>query len=336
MGYHKLSRNFALCLTIVIALAAFAPFAFADAHLPDNLQKIVAYNDEMTASLLMKLSLAVAFLAGTLTILSPCILPLLPAYLSYACREKKDITRMTLVFFAGFALVFSAFGIVAGIIGERSYSALQHPAVIVFAGILLVVLGMLSFLGMGFASPLRKKMIAGNGGRAVFAQGLLFALGWTACVGPILGGILGIAALQGSIARAVLLMFFYSLGIFVPLFILSIAYDRFDIGSRKWMQGKGYQIRLFGKAFTLTIPNMISGVLLAGIGAVFIIFRGTGVVNGWNIFGTSQYFYGLQRWLLGFAYADTMGITTLAIFIGIVIVSVIRMRVKKKEGGKDE
>src|SRR3989344_3575300 len=122
----KMRKNalFLLTVVVLIILAAVA-LAAENESIPIGLQKILEYNQENTQMISTKASFVIAFIAGMMGILSPCILPFVPAYFSYTFKEKKDITKMTLVFFAGFSIVFIALGMIAGYLGQQSMIAVQ-------------------------------------------------------------------------------------------------------------------------------------------------------------------------------------------------------------------
>ena len=145
-------------------------------------------------------------------------------------------------------------------------------------------------------------------------MGIAFAAGWSACLGPILFGILSIAAVLGNYAYAAFLMFSYSLGIFVPLFILSFFYDKYNFGRSRLVKGK--TISLAGTKIHST--KLISGVLFMIIGLVFIFYQGTGGINNFDITGTKQFFYDWQRALFGLQYANIAGLIILVAFLLLV------------------
>ncbi len=277
------------------------------AQLPPALQKIKDYNKQVSLDFSVKVSFLIAFAAGVLGILSPCILPFLPAYFSYTFKEKKNITLMTLVFFFGFALVFVLMGMVAGLVGEQTIVALQQRWLVVLGGLIIVGMGVLTLRGRGFSSLIHFNHKFENDVPGVFLMGIAFALGWTACLGPILAGILGIGAILGNMWQAGLLMFFYALGNLVPLFLLSFFYDKFKLSESKFIKGRMIAFNLFGKLREVHSTNFISGLLFLLIGFIIIFFEGTGVLNTWDILGTKQYFYSLQNWLLGWEYANVAG-----------------------------
>ena len=279
-----------LFLVFFFVISIFVPSAFATTHLPDGLLAGEAYTHEQAATFLLTFSFFAAFLAGIITLFSPCILPLVPAYFSYTFKEKTKISIMTLSFFLGFTLMFIALGIGATLLGVASLSLLQEKIsfAIQIAGALILLFGIMTFFGGGFSGIILRKRTE-NDIAGVFLYGILFALGWTACIGPVLAGILTMTAVFHNYLTAALFMFFYSLGIFFPLFLLSLFYDRFFM--QKLQQ-------FFGKTIDTSLSNILSGILLICIGLVFIIWKGTAPINGFSYFGLKEYFYTLQRLVL--------------------------------------
>ena len=301
----------------------------AQSDIPVGLQKIIDFNTKSTQEFAVKTSFFIAFIAGILGILSPCILPFIPAYFSYTFKEKKNITKMTFVFFLGFTLVFIIMGVIAGFLGAQVLSVVQGGWVVTIAGIFIVILGFMTLFGKGFSSFIKIRHKFRNDVPGVFLLGVFFAMGWTACLGPILAGILGIGAILNNIFYSALLLFFYSLGNLVPLFLLSIFYDKFNLANSKFIQGKMFKFNLFRKNFEIHSTNLMSGILFMLVGAVIVIFQGTAVVNTWDIFGTRQYFYSVQDALIGFKYANLLGIILLLGFI--ICIGLFLWRYKEKK-----
>lgn len=317
-------------LFIIVILSSTLVFAQLD--FPVGLQKIIDFNNQSTAEFAVKISFFIAFIAGILGILSPCILPFLPAYFSYTFKEKKNITRMTLVFFLGFSTVFITMGVIAGFIGAQVLTVIQSDWLVITAGVFIILLGIMSLLGKGFSSFIKFKHKPKNDILGTFLLGMFFAIGWTACLGPILAGILGIGAILGNIWYSALLLFFYSLGNLVPLFILSIFYDKLNLSQSKFMKGKMFEFSLAGKKYHIHSTNLISGSLFLLIGFVIVIFKGTTIVNKFDIFGTRQYFYSIQRQLIEWQYANTLGIIVFLLFI--MILGIFLWRYKLKNNSK--
>ena len=292
-------------------------------YLPPALQKIKDYNLALASSNALKITFVVAFLAGMLGILSPCILPFLPAYFAYTFKEKKNITQMTLIFFLGFSLVFVTMGVIAGYAGEQTLGAIQSPFLTRIAGLFLITMGILLFMGKGFSSFFQfhtkfKRDVLGT-----FLFGIAFAIGWTACMGPILSGILAIGALLHNIYYAALLLFFYSLGNLVPLFIISFFYDTFNISKKTWLTT---EVTFMSK--TLPLTSLISSILFTALGLILLIFGGTALFNTLDLLSTKQYFYTVQNAILNYPHASLVGTILLIAFI--VITVVVIKRSKKK------
>ncbi len=312
----------------ITAIAIFATHIFAQSDLPTGLQKIIDFNKQSTADFAVKISFFIAFVAGTLGVLSPCILPFLPAYFSYTFKEKKNITWMTFTFFLGFSLVFIAMGAIAGFIGEQSLAVIQQKWLVVIAGIFMIILGLITLKGKKVCSYINLNKKCKDDTLGTFLFGVFFAFGWTACVGPILAGILGIGAILGNIWYSALLLFFYSLGNLIPLFVLSILYDKFNLSQSKFIQGKILELSILGKRFCVHSTNLISGLLFIIIGVILVIYKGTAIFNTWDIFGTKTYFYSVQRQLIDWQYANIFGVV--AFFLFIIVIGWFLWKYKKK------
>lgn len=285
---------------------------------PIGLQRLLEANQKQTLDFSVKISFFIAFVAGMLGILSPCILPFLPAYFSYTFKEKKNITLMTFIFFLGFSTVFVGLGIFAGIVGETSLSILQTSTLINISGAFLIVFGLMSLFGKGFSSFIHITKKFKNDIPGTFLFGMAFAAGWTACLGPILAGILSMGALFHSVFLAAILMLFYSLGNLIPLFLISIFYDKYNLSESKLIKGRVLKFNIDEKTYEIHSTNLISGLLFLGLGAFILIFGGTGPVNTWDWFDTKQYFYSLQDKLIAWQHANTLGVIVFILFIGLI------------------
>lgn len=184
----------------------------------------------------LALAILVSAIAGLVSFLSPCVLPLVPGYLSYvtglagadldaASTRRGRVLAGTLLFTAGFGAVFITTGVVAAAVGQ---SLQRHARVVeMVVGGLIVVLG-LAFLGLvpWLQREVRVHRLpaAGLAGAPVF--GAVFALSWIPCVGPTLGAVLGLATTGGSTGRAVLLAAAYCLGIGLPFVAFGIGFRR--------------------------------------------------------------------------------------------------------------
>ena len=309
-------KTFFLFFLLVLVLCA--SFVAATGETPIGLQKIIDYNQQHTLDFGSSISFFIAFLAGMLVILSPCFLPLFPAYFSYTFKEKRNITGMTLVFFAGFALVFVVLGILAGFLGQQTLTILQPGWLVLLAGFFMLYLAFVSFFGKKACPFINIGNRFHNDIPGTFLFGMFFAVGWTACLGPILAGILAIGAVLGSVAKAAVLMFFYAIGNFVPLIMLAMGYDRIKEKHPRFFAGRMVRFSAFDRDFIVPLTNVISGALFFLIGLVLIIFQGTGVINAWDVLGTKKYFYAVQGAMLAWPYIHVVSVAVFAVFFLVV------------------
>jgi cytochrome c-type biogenesis protein len=217
------------------------------------------------------ISLVAAFSAGLLSFVSPCVLPLVPSYISYITglsieqltdstvrsKFKKSIVVNALLFIAGFTTVFVSFGASASFIGQALITYQDHIRRI--GGILIIIFGLyllgilnISFLKMEHRFQFRSRPVGYVGS---FLIGIAFAAGWTPCVGPVLGTILLYASTTDSLLNGVLLLTSYSMGLGLPLFLTALGVDRFLAYFK--------QARLY-----LWGVSTVSGVLLIIVGVM--------------------------------------------------------------------
>jgi cytochrome c-type biogenesis protein len=218
-------------------------------------------------------TLIAAFAAGFLSFVSPCVLPLIPGYISFVSgvsleemradaaptTSRLQVFLTSLAFVIGFSLVFVALGASATAVGKFLFARL--PLFSKIAGAVLIVFGLhtmgvfrLAFLETEKRVHSQRKPAGPLGAMLV---GVAFAFGWTPCIGPILGGILAIAGSKNSVAEGVTLLAVYSLGLGIPFLITSLAINQFF--------GAAKRIRKYYHAIELA-----SGALLVVIGVLII------------------------------------------------------------------
>lgn len=217
-----------------------------------------------------------AFLGGLLALVSPCSALLLPAFFAYSLDSAGRLLGRTAVFYGGLATTLVPLG-AAGSFGGRLFYG-NRDLLVAAGGWLIIALGAAQILGMGFAS----RRLAGVSGRirpttalSVYALGLVYGLAGF-CAGPILGSVLTVAAVSGSPVYGGLLMAVYALGMAVPLFVLALLWERFDLGRRRWLRGRA----LRAGRFELHTTSLLSGVFFIVLGAVFLAFDGTTALPG--------------------------------------------------------
>ena len=201
----------------------------------------------------------ISLLEGIVTFISPCLLPMLPIYISYFAggseRNNKRVVQNALGFILGFTVVFVLLGALAGSFGRllKEY----HTVVNIITGLFVLFFG-LHFLGV-FKLPLFKGTKAAKTDNLGFFSsilfGIVFSIGWTPCVGAFLGSALMLATSQRNVAEGVVMLLFYSLGLGIPFFLSALLIDRLK-GAFSFIK-KHYRI-----------INIVSGVFLVIIGVL--------------------------------------------------------------------
>lgn len=218
-------------------------------------------------------SMFVAFTAGLLSFLSPCVLPIIPSYLSFvsgvsleeisAPHIKADVRRKvvfnSLAFIAGFSIIFVSLGASASYLGSlffgyRNFIRILGGTFIILVGIYLMGVFRISLLDRYLQFNLRNKP-AGYLGSALV--GVTFAVAWIPCVGPILGAILALAGSSGEIGKGVLLLTTYAAGLGVPFFLSAVAVNSFFRFSKRF--------RRYVQAV-----HVVAGILLVIVGVLLV------------------------------------------------------------------
>ncbi|MCB8991676.1 MAG: cytochrome c biogenesis protein CcdA [Ardenticatenaceae bacterium] len=182
-----------------------------------------------------------SFAGGLLSFVSPCTLPVLTAYFAFAFQSgRSQIATNTLAFMLGLGTTFSLLGAVGFVIGQVLVQ--NQRLILLLGGALIVVFGVMSLLGSGFTGfketgQTRSTTLGGS-----YLFGLTFAVGWSSCVGPILGSVLTLAAQTTSVWRGMMLLFIYTLGLGLPLLVVSTFFGRMSRKSLFWriLKGKGW------------------------------------------------------------------------------------------------
>ncbi|MBU0936143.1 MAG: cytochrome c biogenesis protein CcdA [Spirochaetes bacterium] len=236
---------------------------------------------------LAAVSFPAAFVAGLLSFLSPCILPVIPGYLSFISgrsmeelgsgKEKWAVLFRTLFFVAGFSVIFSVLGLIfSG--GSLFTSAGISRVITLVAGGIIILFGLnlifdfLRFLNMELKAHVSKKPASAAGS---FLVGMAFGAGWTPCIGPMLASILLLAAQSGSAVKALFLLLTYSLGLGLPFILAGLFFPRLGPVLR-WMKEHRLQIRIG------------SGILLIALGLLMMLGRLTWINTiaarlGWSL-----------------------------------------------------
>ncbi len=213
------------------------------------------------------IELIIALGAGLISFLSPCVLPLIPGYISYISGsslneliEKKNVNLFPIILFTiGFSIVFIIFGAASTFLGKVLLQNSYELRIIAGLVIIILSLHIIGVINIKFLNY--EKRIQTNTSKNLFSPiliGMAFAFGWTPCIGPILGSILVLASTEESLGQGILLLSFYSIGLAVP-FILS-----------------GYLIQKF-LLFSKNFKNNISKV--SKIGGVILLLTGILIIT---------------------------------------------------------
>lgn len=201
----------------------------------------------------------ISFLEGMITFISPCLLPMLPIYISYFAGGKendtKRVVKNALGFIFGFTVVFVLLGALAGTLGGllREYRAIVN----VVTGVIVMLFG-LHFLGLFRLDLFKGMKMQSKENMGFFSSmlfGIVFSIGWTPCVGAFLGSALLLAASQGHVLEGVLMLLLYSLGLGLPLFVSAVLIDKLK-GAFTFIK-KHYKV-----------INVVSGCLLIIVGVL--------------------------------------------------------------------
>ena len=208
----------------------------------------------------------ISFLEGIITFLSPCLLPMLPIYISYFAgggeRSNKKTLKTAMGFVLGFTLIFVAMGALAGTLG--SFLNRYQTAVNIVSGLIVIVFG-LNYMGLfhlnifkGVAAAMEKDSL--NFFSAMLF-GMVFSVGWTPCVGVFLGSALMLASQQGHALEGMLMLLAYSLGLGVPFLFSAVLIDRLK-GAFNWVKAHYRQVNLIcGGLLVLVGILMATGML---------------------------------------------------------------------------
>ena len=221
------------------------------------------FAQSMTGSMLVALPIAV--LAGAISFFSPCVVPLLPGYLSYVTglsaaelgsHRRGRMLAGTGLFVAGFSAVFILTGVVFGAVGN---ALIEHQTAITrVLGAMTVVLGLVFLGGFGFLQKdLRVHRVPAVGIAAAPLLGVLFGFGWTPCIGPTLGTVMTLATTEGSTGRGATLALVFSLGLGIPFIVAALAFRRM-LSAVAWV--RRHQVLVI----------RIGGVLMIAVGLLLL------------------------------------------------------------------
>jgi cytochrome c biogenesis protein CcdA len=280
----------------------------------------------------MTVSYIVAFLGGILSLFSPCILSILPVFFACTFKEKRRLLEMSVVFFFGFSLVFTLMGLAASGFGGVLMSHRQELNIA--TGSFLVLFGIMSLLGKGFSlSFLRFPWHSGKHRSDIvgtFLLGVMFAVGWSPCIGPILGSILLIASTTADAVYGAALLFVYSLGIFIPMFLIAFMFDKYKVLEHEWLKEKKEMMYMFN----IHLTNVIAGVLFVLLGLVFIFFNGTEFLASVDFFNMQEALTSAQEALIHSMNVPNRFVVLLLMAAFLIILVAWQKGILKRKGRK--
>ncbi|MGE3798135.1 MAG: cytochrome c biogenesis CcdA family protein [Thermomicrobiales bacterium] len=264
-----------------------------------------AFDEEELASDVISLAIP-AFVAGVFSILSPCSLPIVIGYFTLALQEQRQRTGlMATTFLLGVGTTMAIVG--AGFTALGSFAIDYQESLMRIGGVLIILFGVMSIAGKGFGGlRILRRGDATVGG--AYLYGLVFALGWTTCVGPILGSILTLLLAEGSSTAGALslvaggtLSLIYVLGLGLPILVLVSALQSAGPSSRvtRALRGRGWEVNVLGRDWYFHSTQVVSGVLLMLLGA--LLFSGQMTTLSENLASSPLTELGLsiERWIDG-------------------------------------
>ena len=211
------------------------------------------------------IELFIAFGAGLISFLSPCVLPLIPGYISFISGqslnelvESKKINLIPLLLFSlGFSFIFILFGAAASALGKILLQNSNYLRIVAGTIIVIFSLQLLGIINIGFLNY-EKKYYTKKSTKPlfVFVVGMAFGFGWTPCIGPILGSILALASTEENISRGILLLSFYSLGLAIPFILSGFLIQKLLLFSKNFKKNINIVLKFGG------IILLITGVLI--------------------------------------------------------------------------
>jgi len=216
--------------------------------------------------------LFIALGAGLISFLSPCVLPLIPGYISFISGqslneliESKKVNLIPLLLFSlGFSFVFISFGATASALGKILLQNSNYLRIVAGTIIVIFSLQLLGVINIGFLNY-EKKYYTKKSTKPlfVFIVGMAFAFGWTPCIGPILGSILALASTEENISRGIVMLSFYSLGLAIPFILSGFLIQKFLLFSKNFKKNINIVLKFGGTILLITGVLILTNQLQA-------------------------------------------------------------------------
>ena len=214
---------------------------------------------ELVLSGSMLVAIPIALLAGIITFVSPCVLPLVPGYLGFvSANARSKVVTGTLLFVLGFTVVFVSLGVLAGSAGLLFF--VREPLIQLLLGLLVMLFGVAQLGGVGFLQRTVRLPNPRVGLAGAPFLGVVFALGWTPCIGPTLSAVLVLASDAGDPVRGGVLATVYSLGIGIPFLLIAAGFG-FAARSVEFVKKHIRAINIFGGVVLIALGILIASGL---------------------------------------------------------------------------
>lgn len=272
-----------------------------------------------------------AFLSGAIAFFAPCCITfLLPAYFAFVVKEKKQILKMTLVFALGLATILIPIGL--GLAGLGQFASQFHTQIFIAGGLFMLLLGALTLIGKSLTMPFKanRPNMDKVDALSIYQLGLFSGFASSCCL-PVLAGVLTLSLISASFVQAFFLGWAYVLGMVIPLVVLALLWEKYNLAEIPLIKGKNFEINIFGKRIELHSTSALSGTILMIIGAITLYAAFTHTITS-----SSNEQIQFSIWLQGAQKAVLEAAKTIPdwVFLALLVIGtlyLIKKAVKKKE-----
>ena len=280
---------------------------------------------------MVEVTFLASFLGGLLSLLSPCSALLLPAFFAYAFESRGELVGRTAVFYLGLCATLVPLGMGISAVSALVYG--HRSTLITVSGLVIIAFGIIQIAGgglpLGPVERLRGR-VRGDSVVTTFFLGAVYGFAGF-CSGPILGAVLTVAATSGSALRGAGLLATYAAGMAAPLFLMSLLWERLDLGHRRWLRGSEVSLGRFRFHST----NLLSGLMFVAVGVLFVVFEGTSGLEGlYTAGGATDLAFAVERWVD--AASERLPVSVALAVLGVLLAGFLVFRLfrrRKKPAG---